>query len=65
MDEMKTPTFRTIREVAKMGILSEYSLRLMEKQHKLPCIYSGNRCLINLDKLIMMLNNANGGIENV
>lgn len=65
MDEMKAPTFKTIREVARMGILSEYNLRLMEKQRKLPCIYSGNRCLINVDKLILMLNNANGGMENV
>ena len=65
MDEIKTPTFKTIREVAKMGILSEYNLRLLEKQHKLPCIYSGNRCKVNVDKLILMLNKANGGLEDV
>ena len=43
------------REAAKLGPLSEYTLRLMEKQKKLPCIYSGRKCLINYDRLIEML----------
>ena len=50
------PRFMTIRQTAKTGILSEYCLRLMEKQGKLPCIYSGNKCLINFDALLSQLN---------
>lgn len=46
----------TIRQVAHEGILSEYTLRLMEKQGKLPCIYSGRRCLINYPLLLEQLN---------
>ena len=42
-----TPLMMTIRQVARTGLLSEYALRLMEKQGKLPCIYVGNRCLVN------------------
>ena len=54
------PKMRTIREVAATGLLSEYSLRLMEKQGKLPCIHVGKKCLINLDLLIQQLNNPKG-----
>lgn len=50
------PRFMSIREVAKTGILSEYTLRLMEKQGKLPCIHTGRKCLINFDKLVDQLN---------
>lgn len=39
--------FPTIRQTAKRGPLSEYQLRLMAKQGKLPGIYSGNRFLVN------------------
>ncbi len=50
------PRFLTIREAAKTGILSEYRLRCMEKAGELPCIYAGNKCLINIDLLIAQLN---------
>lgn len=44
----KTPSpFPYIREFAKEGIFSEYTLRLMLKQGKLPHIMCGNRCRIN------------------
>lgn len=49
------PRFVSIREAAKLGPLREYTLRLMEKQKKLPCIYSGRKCLINYDRLLEML----------
>lgn len=39
--------FPCIREFAKEGIFSEYTLRLMLKQGKLPHIMCGNRCRIN------------------
>ena len=53
------PHFMSIREIAKTGILSEYTLRLMEKQKRLPCIYvgqSGKKCLVNFDRLVEQLN---------
>lgn len=51
MTEEKTnlPRMRTIREVAKLGILSENCLRQMQKQGKLPCMFVGVKCLVNLD----------------
>lgn len=55
--QMDVPRFMSIREVAKTGILSEYTLRLMEKQKQLPCVYTGRKCLINFDKLVEQLNN--------
>ena len=57
------PRMRTIREVARTGLLSEYSLRLMEKQGRLPCVYIGKKCLVNLDKLIEKLNSLGGASE--
>jgi len=56
------PRFMTLREVAPTGILSEYCLRQMEKQKRLPCIYSGKRCLINYTALVEQLNNIWGGV---
>lgn len=50
------PRFMTIRQAAKVGPLTEYTLRLMARQGKLPCIYSGRKCLINYDMLITQLN---------
>ena len=50
------PRFMTIREVAKTGILSEYSLRMMNARGELPAIKTGNRTLINYDLLIKKLN---------
>ncbi|MEE0801283.1 MAG: hypothetical protein U0L91_08410 [Gemmiger sp.] len=54
------PKFLTIRETAKTGILSEHCLRLMEKRNELPCVYSGNRCLVNFDRLLEQLNHPAG-----
>lgn len=50
------PTFKTIKETSKLTGISEYKLRKMEKEKKLPCIYSGKRCLINLEMFAEMLN---------
>ena len=49
-------TFLTIRETAKTGILSEYTLRLMQKQGKIPCIMCGNKCMVNYPLLLEQLN---------
>ena len=54
------PRMRTIREVAKLGILSECCLLKMQKEGRLPCMYAGTKCLINLDLLIDQLNNLGG-----
>lgn len=50
------PTFMTIRETAKTGIISEYHLRMMEKQGKLPGIRVGNRFKVNVGLLVDQLN---------
>ncbi len=46
------PTLKTIREVAKLGVLSETHLRTMLKEGKLPGIYSGTRFYVNLEALM-------------
>ena len=63
---VEVPRFMSIREVARTRIASEYALRLWEKQGKLPCIYSGKKCLINFDRLVEQLNSLNpeGGDTN-
>lgn len=53
---MTEKIFMSIRETAATGILSEYALRLMEKQGRLPCIKVGVKCLINYPQLIEQLN---------
>lgn len=53
-----TTKFLTIRQTAATGILSEYHLRLLEKQGKLPGIYSGNRFKVNFDMLVNQLDKA-------
>lgn len=53
---MTDKVFMTVREVAETNLLSEYALRLMVKQKKLPCIYAGNKCLINYPLLVKQLN---------
>lgn len=64
--EKTIPKFLTIRQTAATGILPENLLRSWEKQGRLPCVYSGRRCLINFDKLVEQLNSPNpeGGDTN-
>ncbi|MBE6614784.1 MAG: DNA-binding protein [Ruminococcaceae bacterium] len=54
------PKMLTIKETAKTGILSEWALRGLVKQGKIPGIYVGNRFLINYDRLCDWLNNSGG-----
>lgn len=49
------PRMLTIRQAAKLGPLTEYTLRLMEKQGQLPCLYVGRKCLVNYDRLLEVL----------
>lgn len=48
--------FFSIRKSAKLGPLSEYCLRLMLKQGRLPGVYSGRKFLVNYDRLLELLN---------
>lgn len=47
--------FKTIRQVARTGIISEHYLRLMVERGECPCIKSGNRVLINVPALLEKL----------
>ena len=51
----KMKKFMTIREVAQTGLISEHYLRLREKQHRLPCVYSGKKCMVNYPLLVEQL----------
>lgn len=53
--ENNLPKFMTIRQVAATGILSEYCLRNMVKEGKIPAIYSGKKALINFNALCKQL----------
>ena len=50
------PRMLTIREAAAAGPLTEYALRLLLKQGKLPGVQIGTKFLLNYDKLITQLN---------
>jgi len=58
----ETPNMMTVRQVAKTGILSEYALRAMLREGKLPAIYVGNKALINYDMLCEQIKNLNVSI---
>ena len=43
--------YRTIREVARTGLLAEYHLRTLYHQGRLPGIQTGRKFLVNVDLL--------------
>lgn len=49
------PQFKTIRQVAALGVLPEFRLRCMQKQGTLPGIQAGNRFLVNVEQLVEQL----------
>ena len=51
------PTFKTIRQTAATGILTEHRLRLMVAQGICPGIRTGNSFLVNVDALVELLDN--------
>lgn len=53
--QMTEKKFLTVREVAATGILTEYSIRLMLKQKKIPAIYINRKALINYPLLLEVL----------
>ncbi len=48
-------TYMTIREVARTGIATEYYLRLMVAQGKIPGVYSGKTFKVNYPMLVKLL----------
>lgn len=48
-------TYMTIREAARTGIATEYYLRLMVAQGKIPGVYSGKTFKVNYPMLIKLL----------
>lgn len=60
-NKINIPQMMTIREVAKTGLLSEYSLRQLCKQGKVPCITVNNKVLINFEAFVEQLNQLKGG----
>ena len=58
----ETPNMMTVRQIAKTGILSEYALRAMLREGKVPAIYVGNKALINYDMLCEQIKNLNVSI---
>lgn len=57
--------FYTIREVAKTGLMSEYCLRQLVKKGEVPCIFTGNKCLINLKLLKQKINSEDSSLYEV
>lgn len=51
-NKMESKRYMTIREVAKMGIVSECYLRRLEHTGKLPGFYSGVKKLVNVQMLM-------------
>lgn len=54
----KLPYSASIRGTARLGILSESALRRMAKTGELPCVYSGNRCVVLVHELLAKLERA-------
>jgi len=50
------PRMLTIRETAREGPLTEYALRMMQKDGRLPGIQIGTKFLVNFDRLLLQLN---------
>lgn len=53
---IRVPKMLSVRNTAKTGILPENALRAMLREGKLPGCYCGVKYMVNLDKLIEMLN---------
>lgn len=48
-------TFKTIRQTAAMGLMTEHYLRLLVAQGNCPGIRSGNRFMVNVEALAEQL----------
>ena len=54
------PRMRTISEAAKETGIPQHALRRWVKSGQIPAVYSGNRALLNLDRLIDYLQGGAG-----
>lgn len=57
--------FRTIREIAAEGIISQHYLRQLVSAGKCPGIQVGNRFMVHREQLIAYLNEASRPMEGV
>lgn len=57
------PEFKTIREVARTGLISEHYLRIMVKKGECPGVRSGNRFLVNVQALTEKLDRMSRSAE--
>lgn len=55
---VKTPQMLTIRQTAKLGVLTEHALRAGVAQGWVPHIKVGTKVLVNVDKLLQILNDC-------
>ncbi len=60
------PTFKTIRQTAALGLLTEHYLRLLVAEGRCPGVRAGNRFMVNVEALAEQLDresrsNAGGG----
>lgn len=62
--ETKIPKMMTVRQVAKTGMISEYALRQLIKQGKIPCIALEHKVLINFDAFVEQLQQLKGRSDN-
>ena len=60
--ETKIPKMMTMRQVAKTGMISEYALRQLIKQGKIPCIALEHKVLINFDAFVEQLQQLKGAL---
>lgn len=56
MSDAGTPRMMTIRQAAELGPLSEYALRLLLRQGRLPGLFVGKKFLVNFDAFLAQLN---------
>lgn len=56
------PRMMTVRQVAKTGMISEYALRQLIKQGKIPCIALEHKVLINFDAFVEQLQQLKGAL---
>ena len=54
-NSINAPVFLSIHETAKMGILSEHHLRVMNRTGRLPGIYAGRNFKVNIQQLYEVL----------
>ena len=57
---MNTPTLMTIPQIAATGLLTEYALRKLHKEGRLPAFTVGKKVLINYEMLLEQLNSLGG-----